>query len=124
MICLKIGCPANFISLTLSTVLFYWWYNKITLLGETFNGSSPFLSNYFCRTVVIEIICSDETEHRQHVETRESDITGLQLPAWEQIKNREYDSWETECVRIDAAHRTVEESFRELIEKINKYCIK
>ncbi len=72
----------------------------------------------------IEIICSDEAEHRQRVETRESDITGLQLPTWEQIKNREYDSWETECIRIDTAHRTVEESFRELIEKTNKYYIK
>ena len=69
----------------------------------------------------IEIICSDEAEHRQRVETRESDITGLQLPIWEQIKNREYDLWKTDCIRIDTAHRTVEESFRELIEKINKY---
>ncbi len=72
----------------------------------------------------IEIICSDEAEHRQRVETRESDITGLQLPTWKQIENRKYDLWKAECIRIDTAHRTVEECFQELIEKINNYYIK
>lgn len=70
--------------------------------------------NCSCRFINIEVVCSDEEEHRQRIETRESDVAGLQLPTWEQIKNREYDSWETKYIRIDTAHRTVEESFKEL----------
>ena len=36
----------------------------------------------------IEIICSDTDEHRRRVETRTTDIPGLTLPTWEEVRSR------------------------------------
>jgi predicted kinase len=58
----------------------------------------------------IEVICSDEIEHRRRVESRISDIPGLILPDWDKVINRKYDAWETPRISIDTAGKTVVES--------------
>ena len=57
----------------------------------------------------IEVVCSDEAQHRRRVESRVTDIPGLVLPTWQQILDRRYEPWKTAHV-IDTAGRTVEES--------------
>ncbi len=69
----------------------------------------------------IEIICSDEIEHRKRVETRKSSVTGLTLPTWEMVVNREYDTWTSKRVVIDTAFKSVNDSFDELLSEINIY---
>lgn len=61
------------------------------------------------RVVEIEVMCSDVAEHRRRVESRVTDIPGLQLPGWQEIIEREYDPWDGERVVVDTANRTVEE---------------
>ena len=68
--------------------------------------------------VNIEVVCSDEKEHKKRVKTRRSEIKGLKLPTWEEVKNREYHSWDFERIIIDTAYKTAEESFQELKEKM------
>ncbi|AGS22134.1 hypothetical protein REMIM1_CH02354 [Rhizobium etli bv. mimosae str. Mim1] len=41
----------------------------------------------------VEVICSDETEHRRRVETRETDVEGLIKPTWQEVVERIYDDW-------------------------------
>lgn len=43
--------------------------------------------------VEIEVVCSDERQHRQRVESRISEISGLALPTWEQVLDRRYEPW-------------------------------
>ncbi len=59
--------------------------------------------------VEIEIVCSDQAEHRRRVETRVVDISGHQLPTWKQVCAREYESWQAGIV-VDSARRNIEES--------------
>jgi predicted kinase len=59
------------------------------------------------RLVNVEIICSDEAEHRRRVETRLSDIADLVLPTWDKVKSREYHPWTEPPVVIDTAGRSV-----------------
>lgn len=59
--------------------------------------------------VEIEVVCSDERQHRQRVESRVSDIPGLELPTWQQVLGRHYDPWTTAHV-IDTAGRTLEDT--------------
>lgn len=54
--------------------------------------------------VNIEVICSDLTEHRRRVETRSSQVAGLQLPSWQNVQQRQYEPWQTERIVIDTAH--------------------
>lgn len=64
--------------------------------------------------VEIEVICSNKAEHRERIETRQSDIPDFILPTWAGVTSREYDLWDTERVVIDTAGKTMEESFAEL----------
>ncbi|TLS48188.1 AAA family ATPase, partial [Paenibacillus antri] len=50
--------------------------------------------------VEIEVICSDEREHRHRIETRVADIPSFALPTWEQVRNRKYDVWDREHIII------------------------
>jgi|GEM_PF-95832 Short-chain alcohol dehydrogenase of unknown specificity len=71
--------------------------------------------------VNIEVICSDEKEHRKRIETRKEEVKGLKLPTWEEVENREYHSWNSERITIDTANKSIEESFEELNDKIKRY---
>ena len=62
----------------------------------------------------IEIICSDQNEHRNRIESRHTDIAGLRLPDWKQIADREYEPWNDEHIILDTAGRTINESISEL----------
>ena len=61
------------------------------------------------RCIEIEIVCSDQAEHRRRVETRVADIDGHRLPAWQEVRSREYAPWEASIV-IDTAGQQVDAS--------------
>jgi predicted kinase len=66
------------------------------------------------RAVEIEISCSDAGEHRRRVETRITDVPGLQLPNWDDVVSREYQPWDRDHLTIDTAGRTVEQCVSQL----------
>lgn len=76
------------------------------------NGATP---------INIEIVCSDRDEHRRRIETRTSEIPGLELPTWNDVTAREYHPWTGEHITVDTAGKTIEQSFEELREKIRHY---
>lgn len=56
----------------------------------------------------VEIICSNQTEHRRRVETRAADIAGHTLPTWAEVQARTYDDFGSDCLVVDTAHETTE----------------
>ena len=62
----------------------------------------------------IEVTCSDLNEHRRRVETRTADISGLTLPTWQDVVDRDYRPWDRPHLLIDTAGRRVEENVRTL----------
>jgi predicted kinase len=68
--------------------------------------------------VEIEIICSDQDEHRRRVETRVMDVEGLIQPTWEDVTARHYDDWGQAPFIVDTAKQGVEQSVDELISKL------
>lgn len=75
------------------------------------------------RFVNIETICSDEAVHQHRVETRESTVKNLVLPAWPEVLNREYHSWTQPRIVIDTAHRTIEACFSDLLNELSQITI-
>lgn len=69
--------------------------------------------------VNIEVVCSDEEEHRNRVENRKVGIKTLKLPTWEEVKNRDYHKWTEPRILIDTAGEAIEESLKRLIEELN-----
>ncbi|WP_316975707.1 AAA family ATPase [Shumkonia mesophila] len=57
----------------------------------------------------VEIVCSDATEHRRRVEGRVPDITGLRLPDWSAVIDRDYHPWDRAPLRLDTARLSVAE---------------
>jgi predicted kinase len=70
------------------------------------------------RLINVEVICSDEAEHRRRVETRSSDIPDLVLPTWDKVKSREYHPWIQPRIVIDTAGRSVGACVDDLISKL------
>lgn len=68
--------------------------------------------------IEIEVICSDQDEHKQRVDTRISDIPALQLPTWQSVIGREYHQWDTEIIVLDTAGRTLAQSKSDLLDAI------
>jgi predicted kinase len=60
--------------------------------------------------VWVEIVCSDAVEHRRRVETRISQVPGLELPDWQAVTSREYHAWDRERLTVDTAGRNVSEA--------------
>lgn len=68
----------------------------------------------------IEVICSDERIHRERVESRSSDIAGLQLPTWDAVLSRDYEPWNRKRTVIDTAGRSIEECLRQIRSSLSR----
>lgn len=68
--------------------------------------------------VNIEVICSDANEHQQRIDSRISDISGLKLPTWKDVQQREYELWRDQdpLITIDTAGRSPDDSMTELFD--------
>lgn len=92
--------------------------NSITKTREEWEEVAK---NNNCLFVNIQVICSDINENQKRIETRKSEVAGLKLPTWEDVKNREFHSWKNNTITIDTANKSIEESLNELNDKIQKY---
>jgi predicted kinase len=70
------------------------------------------------RYVNIEVVCSDAREHRRRVETRRATVSGLRLPTWQEVVDREYDRWTTRRIVVDTAHKREEECIEALLAEL------
>ena len=68
--------------------------------------------------VEVEIICSDQREHRRRVEARVSDVPGLTGPTWQDVVDRDYRRWEHDHIVIDTARLTIEQSVETLLAQL------
>jgi predicted kinase len=67
----------------------------------------------------IEVVCSDEHEHRHRVETRVSSVPTLRLPTWNEVRTREYQAWTVDRIIIDTAHKSEAECMGTLLSKLS-----
>jgi predicted kinase len=70
--------------------------------------------------VEVEVICSDKQRHRERLEARPVDISGLRLPTWEEVVTREYEPWNREHIVIDTTRGSVAKIVTELREAITQ----
>jgi predicted kinase len=70
--------------------------------------------------VNIEIICSDSREHRVRAEGRAAEVSGLKLPTWSEIENREYHDWTVDRVIVDTAGRSQAACASDLLSKLSR----
>ena len=57
-------------------------------------------------TVEVEVVCSDEREHRRRVDQRLGETPAPGGPTWEEVVTRDYRAWDRQHIVIDTADRT------------------
>lgn len=68
----------------------------------------------------VEIICSHMPTHRQRVEGRKADISGMTLPTWQKVIDRNYTLWHRPRLVIDTASNTAEEAAEQIRQNIRR----
>ena len=68
--------------------------------------------------VEVEVVCSDQAEHRRRVELRVADIAGHRVPTWQEVVQRDYRSWDRQRLGIDTARRSVSESVQAVVSAL------
>jgi predicted kinase len=64
--------------------------------------------------IEIEIICSDQIEHRRRAETRIADIPHFKLPDWNAVVKREYNIRNDPRLVIDTTELSIQESVAQI----------
>ncbi|MBS0408845.1 MAG: AAA family ATPase [Proteobacteria bacterium] len=70
------------------------------------------------RVVEIEVVCSDQAEHRRRVETRASEVPGLVLPDWAAVVGRDYRPWTRPPQVVDTAGRSADAVLAEVLARL------
>ena len=68
--------------------------------------------------IEIEIICSDQNEHKQRFETRLGSMDRLFHLTWEDVLAREYEPWTQAQLVVDTAGESPEQSFKKVLSFI------
>lgn len=68
--------------------------------------------------IEVECTCSDVKTHKNRVETREADITGHNLPTWQDVLHRDYEPWDTNILSLDTSKYSVDESVKMILDHI------
>jgi hypothetical protein len=66
----------------------------------------------------VEVVCSDEKEHRRRVESRVPDISGHVLPSWEAVQALSIEPFAGECLSIDTARVSVEAAVELIVASV------
>lgn len=72
------------------------------------------------RFVNIEVVCSDEREHRRRIAVRTTSVPGLKLPTWTEVESREYDEWTEDRIVIDTFLKSTLTCVDELLAKLSR----
>lgn len=86
--------------------------NPLALMRDTYREVAVSARTDFLE---IEIICSDEIEHRKRVETRVSEVEGLTLPTWKDVTGLTYESWNREHLILDSSNLSTDECVLRII---------
>ncbi|WP_095153635.1 AAA family ATPase [Pseudomonas sp. Irchel 3E13] len=56
----------------------------------------------------VQVVCTDQEEHRRRVEHREVDVPGLVPPDWAAVLRHEYEPWQDAVFTLDTARVSAE----------------
>lgn len=92
--------------------------NSIEETREAWRQTATGTGTRFCE---IEVVCSDREEHRHRVESRRTDVVGLELPSWADVCARRYEPWLAPHVVVDTAHRTPAQALAEIGRVLGRF---
>ena len=83
--------------------------DSVNPVRETRNAWADVAREAGVALVEVEIVCSDQAEHRRRVESRDDGETRVRAPQWRDVMARTYEPWDRERLVIDTASRSPEQ---------------
>ncbi len=71
-----------------------------------------------CVTFEVEFICSDAVLHRSRAENRIGDIAGLKLPTWNEIQQRNYETWTRNHLVLDTSEFSPDDAVAKIMNSL------
>lgn len=69
----------------------------------------------------IEVICSDKKEHQNRIDNRNLDSHDTTpITTWQEIINREYNSWDTINLQLDTFKMGIEDCVKSILKEIKR----
>jgi predicted kinase len=93
--------------------------DSVNPVPESRNGWRNVANGLDCPVLDVEVICSDESEHRRRVEARKADIVGFELPTWAYVKARDYAPWTEDRLVLDTAALNPDDAVAQIEARIN-----
>jgi predicted kinase len=90
--------------------------NALTITRDSWIAVAQQAGSFFAE---VETVCSDKLEHRRRVEMREPDIPGHVPPAWQDVVDRQYETWPRKHIVIDTAALPVPQAIDELVRQLS-----
>ena len=93
--------------------------DSVNPVRESRQGWRSVADRIGCAILEVEVICSNEAEHRRRVETRDADIAGFELPTWQWIKALSYEPWVEDRLVLDTAALNPSDAVAEIESRID-----
>lgn len=72
------------------------------------------------RLLNVEIVCTDQAEHRRRIEARRSDIVGLDLPDWKCVQSHDYEKWAGPRLVLDTSEFSTNDCATKIVESLTE----
>jgi predicted kinase len=66
----------------------------------------------------VEVVCSDQTEHRRRVELLGSDLDGYVSPDWDRVQGRHFEQWMEKRLTLDTGRLSVVDCVVKIIQAL------
>jgi predicted kinase len=72
------------------------------------------------RIIDVELVCSDEREHRRRVEAYLSLSADSKPPTWQQVAEADYHPWEGDQIVLDTARLTIDDTVAAILANVSR----
>ena len=94
--------------------------DSVNSIHLTRNAWKKVAQNRGLKSIEIKVVCSDENEHKQRLEDRSLKTSNIRKLTWEEVKNREFDTWESSNT-FNTAGETPDDSCQRFEKEIKTY---
>ena len=94
--------------------------DAVNPVAEARQGWRDLAARAGARLFEIEVVCSDEVEHRHRVETRGCDIPGLSPPDWPAVQRLDIAAWPEPHLVVDTAGCDPDGSLRAILVALDR----
>ncbi len=94
--------------------------DSVNPVGASRNGWNEVAKSSGSQFINIQVVCTNQEEHKKRLENRTTTIAGLTEPTWKEVQEREYHPWDQDIILIETSGKSIDECFNELLTSLRE----